>query len=804
MAICRPSCGNGGQCTSPGVCSCTGGFTGYRCNGGDCVTGSCVCSTEFSGSSCLTVTEEVSFKPIINRCNATFTFHDYAKAMDIYSYFGDATELDEPHILWSNQNDFNILEMTMEVQYDTEYNGSQSLPDYVSSMKLGITNAKVETQHFKIGSGGLHNLVNTYTYTCNEPSHDNPISNEVFVCQMQGSNNFRIDSADRFVLTFSATAGGLRRLRNRDTGQVYPSQNYSEKTTSKIIEFKFDYMTPIHCIEQSTPCTDKQPLHISEDITQNSIVPKWDGWLDELSQIMKYSIEVWKMEYSMDLDNLREPLITTTVNPIPVFIQEFNETDTNIIQYPTFSPTEPGVYSCILEVSDRANNTRYARRFVLYDNTSEVTTQNENPMKCTTASSSTGYTWQTNGDKTVQISWTDHFINTVHANGHFLNSISAYAARLTDSGRRNDYKNIENKFDDYEGKMNRNGINNINGIVQFEFAYQSPSSNVSNLSWTDLGLLENIILTLPSSEDGFSQMFWVRAIDAIVLLNRPELAEIFWKQDEDNIFAALYASSLAKKLSESACSREYTEIKAEFAKSSIYYEDIAYKVMTTLYGKHASNARKLLVTKNEKYGFTTIFELTDSNSLMRFMGHTACQTQLNIIWKGDILPYTSDLKVICGAFLPVLIPNMMKKDEKGNSSKRSPPSSLNASYSTKSSKSMTSTFDSKTFAENNQKKEAGHSKAVAFYNRIKRIYNFYNAPVTKFVFNVVAYIIFLLVFSFFVLTDLHPLYEKGISFAEYLTCGWAASMMIEELRQVYLPPLSFLYSKSKLRVRNNT
>lgn len=73
--------------------------------------------------------------------------------MDIYSYFGDATEQDEPYILWSNQKDFNILDMSMEVQYDTEFNGSQVLPDYVSNMKLGIINAKVETQHFKLGAG---------------------------------------------------------------------------------------------------------------------------------------------------------------------------------------------------------------------------------------------------------------------------------------------------------------------------------------------------------------------------------------------------------------------------------------------------------------------------------------------------------------------------------------------------------------------------------------------------------------------------------------------------------------------------
>lgn len=73
--------------------------------------------------------------------------------MDMYSYFGDATELDETYILWSNQKDFNILDMIMEVQYDTEYDGSQNLPDYVSNMTLGVISAKVDTEHFKLGPG---------------------------------------------------------------------------------------------------------------------------------------------------------------------------------------------------------------------------------------------------------------------------------------------------------------------------------------------------------------------------------------------------------------------------------------------------------------------------------------------------------------------------------------------------------------------------------------------------------------------------------------------------------------------------
>jgi hypothetical protein len=74
--------------------------------------------------------------------------------MDIYSYFGDATDLTEPFVLWTNQDQFNILEMTMEAIYDTKFNIQQALPtkpDYVHSMKLGIIDANVMTRHTKLG-----------------------------------------------------------------------------------------------------------------------------------------------------------------------------------------------------------------------------------------------------------------------------------------------------------------------------------------------------------------------------------------------------------------------------------------------------------------------------------------------------------------------------------------------------------------------------------------------------------------------------------------------------------------------------
>jgi hypothetical protein len=225
------------------------------------------------------------------------------------------------------------------------------------------------------------------------------------------------------------------------------------------------------------------------------------------------------MEFSLDNKYLREPLITETSNPVPLFIEEI----TNIaepLQFPVFTPPEPGIYSCILEVSDEANNTRYARRFVIYDKTSQVTVQDNNPLYCMSASEPSGYKWQTNinndndGKTRVDISWADHFVNEVHEAGHFLSPVGLYVPRLTDGGRRVDYKKIEEAFDDIEGTRNRSGIENVNSIVKFEFAHQIPPVVLANIHWSTIaGLKQNNSVTLSGVNDGYVHQFFIRATD---------------------------------------------------------------------------------------------------------------------------------------------------------------------------------------------------------------------------------------------------------------------------------------------------
>ncbi|CAG2255376.1 unnamed protein product [Mytilus edulis] len=75
------------------------------------------------------------------------------------------------------------------------------------------------------------------------------------------------------------------------------------------------------------------------------------------------------------------------------------------------------------------------------------------------------------------------------------------------------------------------------------------------------------------------------------------------------------------------------------------YEDLAYSVMTELYCKDKNKARTLLMTEVEGYNYTTILEIAEKFTLMKFMGHAACQTRLDKIWKGEKLSYTSNVKV---------------------------------------------------------------------------------------------------------------------------------------------------------------
>lgn len=110
------------------------------------------------------------------------------------------------------------------------------------------------------------------------------------------------------------------------------------------------------------------------------------------------------MSYDMSYD-LYSSLIP---NPVPLYIRVFNETTEEGAHFLTYQPKEPGVYALILEVNDRANNSAYVRRFVIYDPISTVTLDKYFPV-CATCNNRQKAEWQTTNPRTISLLWKRHF-----------------------------------------------------------------------------------------------------------------------------------------------------------------------------------------------------------------------------------------------------------------------------------------------------------------------------------------------------------------------------------------------------------
>lgn len=205
-------------------------------------------------------------------------------------------------------------------------------------------------------------------------------------------------------------------------------------------------------------------------------------------------------------------------NPVPLYIRVFNETTEEGAHFLTYQPKEPGVYALILEVNDRANNSAYVRRFVIYDPISTVTLDKNFPV-CATCNNrqKAESLWQTTNPRTISLLWKRHFLNKLHEDGNFLARVSLFPPFFIEGGDRYGYTKILSKYDDTEGTRSRDAIPNERGIIKYDIAYDFGRNQIKpqiyqfrnyKNSSINISLNQNL-------EDGESVSFWVKAYDII-------------------------------------------------------------------------------------------------------------------------------------------------------------------------------------------------------------------------------------------------------------------------------------------------
>ncbi|XP_021379559.1 transient receptor potential cation channel subfamily M member 1-like [Mizuhopecten yessoensis] len=281
-----------------------------------------------------------------------------------------------------------------------------------------------------------------------------------------------------------------------------------------------------------------------------------------------------------------------------------------------------------------------------------------------------------------------------------------------------------------------------------------------------------------------------------LLLNRMDLAKLFWKLGKDHLGTALLAAALLKGLAKVADGEEEIELSVSLEESALMFEKLAVDVLSHCYKHNKALAHQLLVRQLVDYGNTTLLLLADAHELMDFMDHTSCQTKLNSVWKGRMALYTSTYKILAAMVIPFLIPAIKFTSNKNPTEYLDDDDALDydnlgeAMAGEGTAIISNSRVAPETESRSKQIKRKLYQVSLAGTGKdgislVSAIYHFYTAPVTKFYWYTVAYLAFLAIFSYFVLTNLHPTSSvNSPSNIEYVTWGWTITMVIEEVRQV--------------------
>lgn len=121
----------------------------------------------------------------------------------------------------------------------------------------------------------------------------------------------------------------------------------------------------------------------------------------------------------------------------PIFSKKFDHTGVELSM--PYTPQNPGVFAMILEASDKANNSDYVSRYVVYDPSSTIEIQTgDDDIKALSGSKNTSFKWQVLSSSSqsglnLEFSWRGHFINRLHHEGGFLNTIESYSPQLQDT-----------------------------------------------------------------------------------------------------------------------------------------------------------------------------------------------------------------------------------------------------------------------------------------------------------------------------------------------------------------------------------
>uniref|UniRef100_A0A8C4E5U4 Transient receptor potential cation channel subfamily M member 4 n=1 Tax=Dicentrarchus labrax TaxID=13489 RepID=A0A8C4E5U4_DICLA len=275
---------------------------------------------------------------------------------------------------------------------------------------------------------------------------------------------------------------------------------------------------------------------------------------------------------------------------------------------------------------------------------------------------------------------------------------------------------------------------------------------------------------------------WAALFIWAVLQNRSDMAVYFWEMAGESVLSALGGCKILRELSKLESETENKLAMKELAQK---FENLAHDVFGECYQSSENRSFTLLIRKSPVWGGATCLQMAIAADARLFFSHDGVQSLLSQIWWGDMERSTEVWKLVLTFFLPPLLyTNLMSFRDQEEEVKSLEVNHIRDNESLDGNDATV--FSLADIIQN--------SKRPFIVSRWRQ---FWFAPVTSFLGNVLMYFLFLCLFAYVLLVDFKPPPPHGPSTLEFVLYFWVFTLVCEEIRQTFFVGGNFVIQRMR-------
>ncbi|KAM4877891.1 transient receptor potential cation channel subfamily M member 6 [Thomomys bottae] len=277
-----------------------------------------------------------------------------------------------------------------------------------------------------------------------------------------------------------------------------------------------------------------------------------------------------------------------------------------------------------------------------------------------------------------------------------------------------------------------------------------------------------------------------------VLMKRQKMAMFFWQHGEEATVKAVIACILYRAMAREAKESNMVDDTSEELKNySKQFGQLALDVLEKAFKLNEPMAMKLLTYELKNWSNSTCLKLAVSGGLRPFVSHSCTQMLLTDMWTGRLkMRKNSWLKIILSILVP---PTILTLEFKSKAEMSHVPQSQDFQFTWYYGDQNLNTTKENVYVKDCDLEKGLDEKLSEnqqFHVRkgpqglpwTRKVYEFYSAPIVKFWFYTMAYLAFLMLFTYTVLVEMQP----QPSTQEWLVIFYIFTNAAEKVREIFI------------------